>query len=169
MSKLRWLKNIVHKRTVKPGRRLSLRRLSACVGASLGGVVLTVAILVLMFGGTLLNGYGKRKAERAFAKAHPGCALRIGKLDYSLGADLLVAQAVTLSAPNMTFKTDRISLTGARWAGLLWGTTAPSDVLAKASLDATNLDVEFPQVPLRDPLRAAASVRAGFRVDRRRD
>jgi hypothetical protein len=98
-----------------------------------------------MFGGALLNGYGKRKVERAFAKAHPGCALRIGKLDYSVGADLLVAQSVALSATNATLKVGRISLTGARWTRLLWGTAALADVLAEASLDATNFDVEFPQ------------------------
>jgi hypothetical protein len=145
MGKLRSLKNIVHKRTVKNTRGLSLRRLSAYVAASLGAVVLAIAILIPMFGGTILNGYGKRKAERAFAKAHPGCALRIGKLDYSVGTNCLVAQSVTLSATNLTLKVGRISLTGARWARLLWGTAAPADVLAKASLDSTNLDVEFPQ------------------------
>jgi hypothetical protein len=98
-----------------------------------------------MFGGMLLNGYGKQKIERAFAKAHPGCALRIGELDYSVGADRLVAKSVTLSATNMTLKAGRISLTGARWARLLRGTADLADVLAKASLDTTNLDVEFPQ------------------------
>jgi hypothetical protein len=98
-----------------------------------------------MFGGMLLNGYGKQKIERAFAKAHPGCALRIGELDYSVGADRLVAQSVTLSATNMTFKVGRISLTGARWARLLRGTAVLADVLAKATLDATNLDLECPQ------------------------
>ena len=115
------------------------------MGLCLGAVVLAVAVFILMFGGMILNGYGKGKVERAFAKAHPGCALHIGKLDYSVGADLLVAQAVTLSAPNTTLKVDRISLTGARWTRLVWGTAALADVLAKASLDATNLNVEFPQ------------------------
>jgi hypothetical protein len=71
--------------------------------------------------------------------------LRIGKLDYSVGADLLVAHSVTLSAPDATLKADRISLTGGRWARLLAGRSALADVLAKASLDATNLDVEFPR------------------------
>jgi hypothetical protein len=98
-----------------------------------------------MFGGAILNGYGKGKIERAFAKAHPGCALRIGKLDYSVGADLLVAHSVTLSAPNAMLKAGRISLTGVHWAQLLWGKAAPAEVLAKASLEATNLDGEFPQ------------------------
>ena len=158
-----------HKRAAKNGRKLSLRRLSACVGASLGALVLAVAVLIFVFGGAILNRYGKAKAERAFAEAHPGYALRIGELDYAMGANRLVAQSVTLSSTNTTLKVGRISLTGVRWARLLWGTAALADVLAKASLDATNLDVEFPQAQLRDPLRAAASVGAGFRTDRRRD
>ena len=115
------------------------------MGASLAALVLAVAVLILVFGGAILNGYGKAKAERAFAEAHPGYALRIGELDYSVGANRLVAQSVTLSATNTTLKAGRISLTGVRWARLLWGTAALADVLAKASLDATNLDVEFPQ------------------------
>ncbi len=85
-----------------------------------------------------------RQSER-LPKRIQGSALRIGKLDYSVGANRLVAQSVTLSATNTTLKTGRISLTGVRWARLLWGTAALADVLAKASLEATNLDVEFPQ------------------------
>ncbi|MCU0785302.1 MAG: hypothetical protein MUF81_14865 [Verrucomicrobia bacterium] len=138
-------KHRVHKRAVKPGRKLSLRRLSAYVGLCLGAVVLAVVVLILGFGGAILNRYGKAKAERAFAQAHPGCALRIGELVYTVSTNCLVAQSVTLSATNSTLKVSRISLTGVRWARLLWGTAALADVLAKASLDATNLNVEFPQ------------------------
>ena len=145
MSNRGLLKDRVHQRAVKHGRRLSLRRLSAYVGASLGAIVLAVAVLILVFGDAILNRYGKEKAERAFAEAHPGSVLQIGKLDYSIGANRLVVQSVTLSAANTTLKVGPISLTGVRWARLLWGTAAPADVLAKASLDATNLDVEFPQ------------------------
>jgi hypothetical protein len=50
-----------------------------------------------------------------------------------------------LSATNTTLKVDQVSLTGVRWSRLLWGTAALADVLAKASLDATNLDLQFPQ------------------------
>jgi hypothetical protein len=139
------LKHKVHKRAVKHSRRLSLRRLSAYVGLCLGAVVLAGAVLLLVFGGAILNGYGKKKAERAFAEARPGYALRIGQLDYAVGANRLVAQSVTLSATNTTLKVGRISLKGVRWARLLWGTAALADVLAHASLEATNLDVEFPQ------------------------
>jgi hypothetical protein len=145
MSNRRSPKDRVHKRAVKHSRKLSLRRLSAYVGASLGALVLAAAVLIFVFGGAILNGYGKKKAERAFAVAHPGYALRIGQLDYALGANRLVAQSVTLSATNTTLKLGRISLTGVRWARLLWGTAALADALAKASLDATNLDVEFSQ------------------------
>jgi hypothetical protein len=149
MSNRRSRKDIVHKRAVKHSRKLSLRRLSAYVGASLGALVLAVAVLILVFGGAILNRYGKEKAERAFAEAHPGYALRIGELDYAVGANRLVAQSVTLSATNTTLKAGRTSLTGVRWARLLWGTAAVADVLTKASLEATNLDVEFSQAHYR--------------------
>ena len=145
MSKPRSLKNIVQKRAVKNSRRLSLRRLSAYVGASLGALVLAFAVLILVFGGAILSRYGKAKAERAFAEAHPGSTLRIGELDYAVGANRLVAQAVTVTATNTTLKAGRISLTGVRWGRLLWGKAALADVLVKASLEATNLEVEFPQ------------------------
>ena len=138
-------KDRVHKRVVKNSRGLSLRRLSAYVGLCLAALVLAVAVLILVFGGAILNRYGKEKAERAFAEAHPGYALRIGELDYAVGANRLVAQSVTLSATNTTLKVGRTSLTGVRWARLLWGTAALADILADASLEATNLDVEFSQ------------------------
>jgi hypothetical protein len=138
-------KTIVHGRAVKNSRRLSLPRLSAYVGLCLGAVVLAVAVVMLVFGGAILNGYGKRKMERAFAEAYPRYALRIGALDYTVGANRLVAQSATVSAANSTLKVGGISLTGVRWARLLWGTAVLADVLAKASLDATNLDMEFPR------------------------
>jgi hypothetical protein len=83
--------------------------------------------------------------ERAFAEAHPGSVLRIGNLEFALGANRLVAQSVTLTATNTIFKVGRVSLMGVRWFRLLWGPSALADVLAQASLDATNLDLEFPQ------------------------
>lgn len=133
------------KRTVTNSKRPTLRRLSAYAGASLGALVFAVAVLILVFGGAILNSYGKQKAERAFAQAHPGSVLQIGELDYSLAANRLIAQSVTVSATNATLKVDRVSLMGVRWRRLLWGTASLADILAKASLDATNLDVKFPQ------------------------
>jgi hypothetical protein len=129
---------------VKPGRKRSLRRWSAYAGLCLGVAVLAGAVLIFLFGNTLLNGYGKRKAERAFARAHPGSGLRIGELEYSVGANRLVAQSVTLSGTNATLRAGRISLAGVRWARLFWGTAGLGEVLAVARLEATNLDVEFP-------------------------
>jgi hypothetical protein len=131
--------------TAKNTRRPTWRRLSACVGAALGVLLLAAAVLVLVFDGAIVNGYGKRKAERAFAKAHPGSVLRIGELVYSLGVNRLVAHSVSLITSNTTLKVDRISFTGVRWSELLWGTAALSDVLAQASLEATNLNLTFPK------------------------
>lgn len=135
----------IRKRPVKPSRKLSLRRLSVYVGASLGTIVLTVGVLIVVFGSATLNRYGKGAVERAFAKAHPGYALRIGRLDYALVANRMVAQSVSLSTTNTTLRVARVSVTGARWVGLLRGRVAVADVLAKASLDATNIVVEFPR------------------------
>jgi hypothetical protein len=135
----------MHKQAVKNGSRLSLRKLAACAAASLAVLLLAVLVLILLFGAAILDNYGKTKLERAFADAHPGSVLRIGHLNYSLGPNRLIAQSVTLTATNTTLKIDRISLMGVRWAPLLWGTPAPADLLAKASLDATNLDLEFTQ------------------------
>ena len=130
---------------MKRSWKLFLRRLSAWVGLCLGAAILCLAVLILMFGRAILNGYGKEKLERAFAEAHPGCALRIGKLNYAVGTNCLIAESVTLSATNLTLKTGRISLTGVPWARLLLGRAALTDTLAKASLEAIDLDVAFPQ------------------------
>ena len=127
------------------GRKRRWRRRAAYAGLCLGGVVLAVAVLILAFGGAILNGYGKGKVERAFARAHPGYALRFGELDYAWGANRMVAQSVSLTATNLTLKTGRVSVAGVRWAQLLRGTIVLADVLARASLEATNLDAEFPK------------------------
>jgi hypothetical protein len=94
-----------------------------------------------IFGGAILNGYGKGKAERVFDEVHPGCALQLGHLDYSVGANRLVAQLVILSAANTTLTTGPVSLTGVRWARLLGGRAGLAEALAQASLEATNLEV----------------------------
>ena len=130
---------------MKKNRSLSFWRLSARVGACLGAVLLAVAVIIFMFGKGTLNEYGKGKIERAFAKACPGSALRIGGLDFALGLDRLVVHSVTITATNARLKIGRLSLTGVPWTRLLWGTAALVDVLAKASIEATNLEAEFPQ------------------------
>ncbi len=111
------------------------------MGLSVGAIVLTAAMLAFLFGNAVLNGFGKRKAERAFARAHPGCELQIGDLAYAFKANRLVAQSVTLRTANTTLTTDRIALTGVCWFRLLWG-SALAEVLAGADLDATNLHGE---------------------------
>ena len=123
--------------------RRSLRWRLTCAGASLGALALAVAVFLLVFGGAILNGYGKPKAERAFAAAHPGLSLQIDTLEYSWSANRLVARSVTLRGSNTTLQVGRISLTGVHWVPLLWGAAVPADVLAQASLDATNLNVEL--------------------------
>jgi hypothetical protein len=138
-------KDRVHQPAIKHSRRLPLRRLSAFVGASIGVLILAAAVLFFVFGGAIVDGYGKRKVERAFAEAHSGSVLRIGELKYALLANRLVAQSVTLTATNTTFKVGRVSLMGASWFRFLWGQASLADVLAEASLDATNLNLEFPQ------------------------
>lgn len=145
MSSPHSLKDVVHRRAVKHSRRLSLRRLVVYVGLGLGGGVLIAALLILVFGKTILSGYGKSKLERAFAAAHPGWSLRIGELDYAFGADRLVARSVTLSRTNTVFKVSQISLTGVHWAPLLRGTAVGAEDFADASLEATDLEVELPQ------------------------
>ena len=128
----------------KKYRRRSRRRLAVWLGTSLGALVL-VAVLVFAFGGAVLSHYGKEKAERAFAEAYPGSALRIGELDYALGAKRLVAQQVVLSGTNATLEAGRITLTGVRWMPLLWGGTSLAEVLDRASLEAENLELAFTQ------------------------
>jgi hypothetical protein len=122
------------------------RRPWVWLGLCLGAVVLAAAVFLLVFGGAIVNGYGKRRMERAMAKALPGFSLQIGKLEYTVGANCLVAQSVTLRTRNMTLKAGRITLTGVRWARLLWGKTALADVLAKAGLEAADLEMEFPRL-----------------------
>jgi hypothetical protein len=122
-------------------RRISLRRDLLVLGA----IALAIAVTVLLFGGAILNRYGKEKAERAFAELHPGYSLQIGELDYSVVANRLVAQSVTLSGTEVVLKVGRVSMTGVGWSRFLRGTAPLEDVLARSRFDATNLDLEFPK------------------------
>lgn len=109
-----------------------------------GFLGLAAALLLLLFGGPILNRYGKGKVERAFAKAYPGSILRIGELRYALGSGRLVAQTVTVRGSAATFTGDRLALTGIGWWRLFRGRPA-QEVLAKARFEATNLDLRFAQ------------------------
>jgi hypothetical protein len=131
--------------TMTPNGKLSLLRRSAYVGFCLGAIVLAVVALISVFGSAILDSYGKRRIERAFAMAHAGTVLQIGELEYSFGANRLVAHSVTVSASNTSLKVARISLTGVRWARFLFGTALLVDILAESSLDVANLDWKFPR------------------------
>lgn len=115
------------------------------IGVSLVALLIVMMLSIVVFWGAILNHFAKTRAERTFAKAYPGFRLEIGHLDYSLGGNCLIAQAVTLSRTNATLKVDRISLMGIPWTALLWGTAGPAEVLPGASFDASNLDLEIPQ------------------------
>lgn len=139
----------VRDRVVRRTGKWSAGRLSVRVGVFVAASVLAVPLFLLLFGGAILNRYGKEKAERAFAAAHPSYVLRIGQLDYEVGANRLVAHTVILHATNAALKVGCISLTGVHWTSAFWGTAVLADLLAHASLDATNLDAEFPEAHYR--------------------
>jgi hypothetical protein len=126
-------------------RNPSWRRLTVYIGASVGVVVLTVGLFIALFGGAIVSGYGKAKAERAYAETYPGSTLRIGELNYAVGANRLIARRVTMSVTNASLEVGQMTLTGVRWARLLWGDAALVDVLAGARVEATNVVVEFPK------------------------
>ena len=107
----------------RPGRKPSWRRLSAYFGLSVGALASVVLALLYLLDGAILDTYGKKKIERAFARAYPGSVLRIGALNYALGVNRLVALSVSLSTTNASFKAGEISLTGVRWFRFLCGTS----------------------------------------------
>lgn len=115
-----WLKDRANE-PEQHSRGRSLRKLAARLGLGLGAAGIAVVALLFVFGGEILNGFVKGKVERAFAKAHSGSTLRLGHLRYSVEANSLAAQSVTLNATNLTFKAGQTSLTGVRWGRLLWG------------------------------------------------
>lgn len=120
-----------------------MRKMLTWIGAAAVALVLVVCMVALVFGNVILNQYGRGKAERAFAHAHPGSALLLGQLDYTMGVNRLTAQSITLSSPGTMCKTGRVSLTGVRWTSLLRDTYTLGEVLAQASLEVTNVHVEF--------------------------
>ena len=104
----------------------------------------------------ILNGYGKGKVERAFAKAHPGCALRIGKLDYSMGADLLVANDVAEPGSGFGTSTNRVTIFAAD------GGVDALPLLPKRSVADRILDRVVTLLDARDaPVQTGATVTPG--------
>jgi hypothetical protein len=134
---------------VKTGAKPSLRKLALSVSGFFVVFVAVIAILLFAFGGAFINGYAKNTVEKSFAQAHPGLVMRIGHLSYSIHADETVAVSIRVSGSNMIFKVDRIKLKGVRWISLFLSKPVLASVLAKASLDATNLEVVFPTARYR--------------------
>lgn len=114
-------------------------------GACLGMLVVAGVVVPLVFGRGLLNRHGRERAERAFGEAYPGYGLRLGELDYELGANRLVARSATVTATNFTLEVGRISITGVRWAGLLRGSSTLAQLGSNACLEASDLRATFPR------------------------
>ncbi len=131
---------------MKNRRKLTWPRLIKKLGLGLGALVFALALLLFIFGGTLLNSYVKARAQRAFAQANPGSVLRLGRLNYSSAANQLTAQSVSIESTNFTFTTGPISLTGVHWTRLLHRAPALAEVFAHSHLDVTNLEARFPSV-----------------------
>ncbi len=130
---------------VKAGHRPSLRKVSAYCGAFLAAFIIAGAVFLLVFGRAFVNGYAKSKLEKTFAKAQPGFVMQIGHLGYSMGADEVTAQLITVRGTNAIFKAERISLRNVHWISLVLGKADLAGLLDQASLDATNLEAEFPK------------------------
>jgi hypothetical protein len=111
----------------------------------LGLLLLAVAVFVVAFRGVILNNYAKAKIERAFAAANPGSSLRIGKLEYGLGANRLFADSVSLESTNVSLAASHVTLTGVRWAQLIRGRLAIGDFLAHARIEAADFHAQFPK------------------------
>jgi len=92
----------------------------------------------------ILNRFARAKVEQAFTDAHPGYALHLSDLHYTVRGRQLVAQSVTVSATNLTLEAGPVSLAGVHWSRLLWGSSNLTDVLSTASFEATNITIEFP-------------------------
>jgi hypothetical protein len=119
--------------------------------AMLGLIGAVCAALAILFGNFMLNLYARTKIEQAFAAAHPGQVLRIGPMNNSWSEGRLATASLLLTTPDFTFKTGPIAIHHVRWAPLLSRKPALPEVFAQASLEATNLTLEFstPRYELR--------------------
>lgn len=130
---------------MEKGRRRSRWRLAGYAAISLGVVLMTLTICFVIFGGSILNGYGKTRIERAFSTANPGSELRIGHLTFTVVGNRLVARSVTLTTTNMSLDLGQMTLTGIPWRRILLKTRDWDDILAQTNLDLINLKAEFPR------------------------
>lgn len=128
-------------RTAKRG--VSARRLLAYAAATLAATIIVAVLSLVLFRNVLLNQFGKEKAERAFAQAHPGSVLKIGSLHYTFRPNRLAAETVLLHTTNATLEVEKVQLTGVRWPGLLLGNSRLEEALSGMRLDATNAHLQF--------------------------
>jgi hypothetical protein len=75
-------------------------------GLCLGVLVPAATVLAFAFGGAILDGYGKGKAERAFAAAHPG--LHCKSANWSTRRGHRLTPIITLEATNLTLEVGRV-------------------------------------------------------------
>ena len=149
MSHLASSNKVAHAAPVKSRRRRSLRRLSVYAFLGVGLLAIVGTVLLYGFGDALLNGYGKARVQRAFAAAHPGYVLQIGKLEFAIRANRLVAQGINVEGTNSSLKIGRLSLTGVRWARLFAKAPHLARVFSASTLEATGVDAEFAQAQYR--------------------
>ncbi|MHB1309000.1 MAG: hypothetical protein ACYC23_18135 [Limisphaerales bacterium] len=149
MSHLPSSNKVAQAAPVKSRRTPSLRRLSVYALLFVGLLAIVGTVLLWGFGDALLNGYGKSRMERAFAAARPGYVLQIGQLEFAIGANHLVAQDITVEGTNSLLRIGRLSLTGVRWARLLPNAPHLARVLSASTLEATEIEAEFPRSQYR--------------------
>src|SRR5262249_49401980 len=106
-----------------------------------------------------LNGYLKTRLEQAFDQTHPGYALRIRKLDYSLRTGRLIATSVTIIGRKSRLSVAQVEVAGIPWLRLLWKRPALLETTAHAKLIAADCQAQFAESPYRlRCARLAASV-----------
>jgi hypothetical protein len=123
-------------------RRRRKRRL--WVALAMVGLGLAATIGLLCGGGSILSRCIAGTVERALAKAQPGIAVHIGKADYSLAKNRLACQAVQLNTSNVVLRLDRVAVTGVDWRAMFSAKPAPSNLLAHARFEASNVVLRLP-------------------------
>jgi len=143
--------------------RKRLLRGSATRKLAVWGIIGTVCVALAIFSWhLLLNSYARRKIESAFAAAHPGQVLRIGRMNNSWREGRLAAASLLLTSRDFTLSTGPIAIHRMHWAPFASRKPALPEVFAKATLEVTNVMFEFssPRYQLRCA-RLGASVPAG--------
>lgn len=126
-------------------RQSRIRKIVVFVLLASLGIFLILLAALLIFRHPILNGYAKRKAERAFAQAVPGSELHLGKLNYSISANRLTTQSISITGTNLTAKAGRVSLAGVKWLRAAFGAGDTATLLAQANFEAADARLRWPQ------------------------